>query len=130
MKLDLAAALGAEDEASIQRLTLYIPSRDQFGNAIRDRKKWITDAVHLLCSIGGGATTFPPVNGAWLNEQTGQIVEEETTLVYCFVKLDRFIGCLPRLRNFLHRMGRVTNQGEVSIEFDNFFFRIVSFDDK
>jgi hypothetical protein len=35
---------------------------------------------------------------------------------------------LPRLREFLHRMGRETNQGEIAFEFDGRFYRIRTFD--
>ncbi|HZU37332.1 MAG TPA: hypothetical protein VFA18_15520 [Gemmataceae bacterium] len=40
----------------------------------------------------------------------------------------RMVGSLPRLREFLHRMGRETNQGEIAFEFDGRFYRIRNFD--
>jgi len=39
-----------------------------------------------------------------------------------------FLQNLPRLREFLHRMGRETNQGEVAFEFAGRFYRIRMFD--
>ena len=39
-----------------------------------------------------------------------------------------FLEELPRLRRFLHRLGRDTNQGEVAVEFDGRFYRITKFD--
>jgi hypothetical protein len=50
-------------------------------------------------------------------------------VVYSFVsRPDEFLRHLPRLRAFLHRMGRETNQGEVAFEFDDRFYRIRQFD--
>jgi hypothetical protein len=38
-----------------------------------------------------------------------------------------FVAGLPRLREFLHRLGRETNQGEIGFEFDGCFYRIRNF---
>lgn len=35
---------------------------------------------------------------------------------------------LNRIREFLHRMGRDTNQGEIAFELDDGFYRIRKFD--
>jgi len=43
-------------------------------------------------------------------------------------RMFRMVGSLPRLREFLHRMGRETNQGEIAFEFDGRFYRIRNFD--
>ncbi|TVS20739.1 MAG: hypothetical protein EA424_02440 [Planctomycetaceae bacterium] len=42
---------------------------------------------------------------------------------------DAFLANLPRIREFLHRMGRETNQGEIAFEFDGRFYRIRRFDE-
>jgi hypothetical protein len=50
-------------------------------------------------------------------------------IVYSFVpRPEQLTKNLPRLRAFLHRMGRETNQGEIAFEFDNRFYRIRRFD--
>jgi hypothetical protein len=49
-------------------------------------------------------------------------------VVYSYVKPGPFLEELPRLRRFLHRLGRDTNQGEVVVEFDGRFYRITKFD--
>ena len=67
----------------------------------------------LLSNIGGGATVLPPVDGAWFNPDTGRLIKEKIILAYTYVQPSRFIGSLPRVRAFLHRMGRQTRQGEV-----------------
>lgn len=49
-------------------------------------------------------------------------------VLYTYVRFEQLIATLPRLRRFLHRMGRETRQGEVAVEFDGCFYRIVAFD--
>ena len=49
-------------------------------------------------------------------------------MLYTYVRFDQLIASLPRLRRFLHRMGREARQGEVAFEFDGSFYRIVDFD--
>ena len=50
-------------------------------------------------------------------------------VIYSFVsRPDEFLKQLPRLRGFLHRLGRETNQGEIAFEFDDRFYRIRQFD--
>jgi hypothetical protein len=49
-------------------------------------------------------------------------------VIYSHVRPESFLQNLPRLREFLHRMGRETNQGEVAFEFDGRFYRIRTFD--
>jgi hypothetical protein len=48
--------------------------------------------------------------------------------LYSFIRPAKFIPNLPRIREFLHRMGRETNQGEVAFEFDGRFYQIREFD--
>jgi hypothetical protein len=56
------------------------------------------------------------------------IIWEQPIIVYSFIQGDQFFQALPRLREFLHRMGRETNQGEIAFEFDGQFYRIRTFD--
>lgn len=66
-ELDLAAALGAEREASTQILSLYIPNKDRHGRPIRT-VPWIREAQAILTRIGEGYTTTPPHEGGWETE--------------------------------------------------------------
>jgi hypothetical protein len=70
---------------------------------------------------------MPPVEGGWLNDQ-GEIICESPVIVYSFIRPDQFLSNLPRLREFLHRLGRETNQGEIVFEFGGRFYRIRTFD--
>jgi len=57
-----------------------------------------------------------------------QLVWEETRIVYCFIHSEQLVAKRTALREFLHRFGRETNQGEVVAEFDGWFYRIKRFD--
>jgi hypothetical protein len=67
------------------------------------------------------------VEGSWRNDQ-GETIWENPVIVYSFIRPDEFLSNLPRLREFLHRMGRETNQGEIAFEFDGRYYRIWNFD--
>lgn len=127
VELDVADELGASEETSVQQLTLYLPTRDEDGNDIADQASWIEEATHLLAAIGGGYTALPPYEGGWVNEE-GDLIVEKVFLIYTYVKPDQFLAELPRLREFLHRLGRDSNQGEVAFQFDTMFYRITEFD--
>jgi hypothetical protein len=126
-EVDLAAALGAEDDYAIQCFSVYIPNRDREGQEIGNQRKWVLEALRLLSENNRGATAMPPVEGGWRSDE-GPIVWENPVIVYSFIRGEEFAQSLPRLREFLHRMGRETNQGEVAFEFDGRFYRIRNFD--
>jgi hypothetical protein len=126
-QIDLGNALGAAEEGSAERLTLYIPSRDRDSVAF-DPQPWIEEALRLLSRIGGGATAMPPADGAWLNPETDALVREKVVLVYTFIDPDRFERELPDLRRFLHRLGQETRQGEVVCEFQAVLFKPRDYD--
>jgi hypothetical protein len=127
-EIDLASLLGAGQDVSHQVLTLYIPDRDRENNEIGTQRKWVLEAADLLARMGGGVTIMPPTEGGWLDEQHGRIIWEHPVIVYTYIKPDQFVQTLPRLREFLHRMGRETNQGEIAVEFDGQFYRITRYD--
>jgi hypothetical protein len=125
--VNLAHALGAGEAVAAQCFTLYVPNKDKEDQEIGTQRRWVLDALRLLSEINGGATAIP-VEGGWLNAE-GKIILEHPVVVYSFLPdPDKFLQNLPRIREFLHRMGRETNQGEVAFEFDDRFYRIHHFD--
>lgn len=126
-EVDLGAALGADAGISTQCFTVYVPNKDRDSKEIGNQRKWVLEAICLLSEINGGATAMPPVEGGWLNDQE-QIIWENPVVVYSFIRPDQFLTNLPRVREFLHRLGRETNQGEIAFEFDGRFYRIRNFD--
>lgn len=125
--MDLGAALGAEEGFSTQTFSIYVPNKDRHGREFGDQRKWVLEAIQMLTEINGGATAMPPVEGAWLDDEGG-LLWENPVVIYSFVRPDRFAESLSRVREFLHRLGRETDQGEIAFEFDEVFYRIRSFD--
>jgi hypothetical protein len=107
---------------------LLHPQRGPRRQQVRSTPLGGGGAGALLSDIGGGATVLPPVDGAWFNPDTGMLIKEKIVLAYTYVQPGRFIRSLPRVRAFLHRMGRQTRQGEVVAEFANRLYRITTFD--
>lgn len=125
--VDLADAVGAADSALSECLTLYIPGKDRNGNAI-DQTPWIGEALALLAQIGGRANILPPVEGTWLNPDTGVLIQDSVVLAHTYVEPALFEASLGWLRGFLHRLGRETNQAEVAFEFADRLYKIRHFD--
>ena len=125
--VDIAQELGADAGVSTQCFTIYIPNKDKQGEEIGNQRQWVLDAKKLLCEINRGATVMPPVEGGWVNDE-GIAIWENPVVVYSFVRAEAFSANLAKLRAFLHRLGRETNQGEVVFEFGDRFFRIRTFD--
>lgn len=126
IELDLAAAFGVVDSSS-QCFSIYVPNKDRHGEEIGNQRKWVLEAMKLLSEINGGATAMPPVEGGWLSDED-MIIWENPVVVYSFIRPDEFVANIQRLREFLHRMGRETKQGEIAFEFDGRFYRIRNFD--
>jgi hypothetical protein len=127
MEFDLGRELGSDEGYSSQRITLYIPNKDKDGRELTNVEKWVNGARELLSQIGGGATAYPPADGNWVDEKGG-ILWEQTRIIFCYVYPDRLLAKATELREFLHRFGRETNQGEVVVEFDDLFWRIKRYD--
>jgi hypothetical protein len=125
--IDLAATLGAELGYSKRSFSVYIPDKDKSGKPVPNQPQWIEEAIQLLCEINGGATAMPPVDGGWMNDD-GVIIREKPVVVYSYIRAAAFVAGLNRIREFLHRMGRETNQGEIAFEFDGQFYRIRHFE--
>ena len=121
--IDFGESIGSSTGISVQQLTLYIPNKDQNNREIGNQRMWVLEAAELLSEIGGGFTILPPVEGGWVNE-LGEIIWEQPVLVYTFIKPGPFLNAVPQLKEFLHRLGRETNQGEVVVDFDGRLHKI------
>jgi hypothetical protein len=57
-------------------------------------------------------------------------VFDDTTIVFSYVApQDLTPGTLAELREFLHRLGRETNQGEIGLVLDGHYIGITGFDE-
>lgn len=124
--LDLAEALGATDSSGLC-FSVYVPNKDREGNEIGNQRQWVLELIRMLSEMNGGATAMPPAEGGWVGDN-GVIVWEKPVVVYSFVQTERFLASLPQIREFLHRMGRETKQGEIAFQFGTQFYRIQVFD--
>jgi hypothetical protein len=116
--VNLEEALGAGRLASLQRVSLYFPDRDRSGAAVPQLEQWLGTAMSLFADVNGGATRLPVALGLWKPEGGGAIVQENTTVVYSFIRDTlRFEANIERLAAFIHSFGRHANQGEVMVEF-------------
>jgi hypothetical protein len=125
--VNLVDGLGATEEATLDRITIYVPSRDRDGNPV-EFEDWVLRTLELLSQVGGGATRMPPAQGAWLNPESRALIIEEVTLVYSYIDADALLERLSDLRRLLHEMGRALNQGEVVVEVNDRFYKIREFD--
>jgi hypothetical protein len=126
-QFDLAVEIGAQIDFATQCFTIYIPNKDKKGIELGNQRKWILEALKLLTDLNGGATTMPPTEGVWGNDE-GDLIWEHAVVVYSFIRPISFRANLLRVREFLHRMGQETNQGEVAVEFEGRFYLIRDFD--
>ncbi len=138
--LNLAELLGVQEEPSVQQLALYIPDKNRHGDKIDNLEGWIEEAKKILSVIGGsGATAMPPADGSWLKFESRaldadavteqDLLFEKTIIIYSYIEPEKFMKNLQPLREFLHRFGRETDQGEVVFEFDLKFYKISKYDE-
>ena len=125
---DVKKLLGATKPTGTLLIVLFIPNRDRFENEI-DHERWVSESLEVLGFAFGGATAYPQSRGVWRDDERSILVYEEPTIVNCYVDPnivnDRNVA---ELREFLHRMGRETEQGEIGFVFDEKFYRITDFD--
>jgi hypothetical protein len=108
---------------------LFVPSQDRSGRDI-DHDSWVTRALETLGTLFRGATAYPRARGVWRDdEREGELRYEEPTVVTCYADPAALTDTArSRLRAFLHRLGRETNQGEVGIVIGDKYYGITEFD--
>jgi hypothetical protein len=131
MSGSLHEGLGAGPPAGVDQITLFVPSVDRDGEAI-DQAYWTEQALGTFGALFRGATAFPPGRGVWRDDDRGgELVYDETQMVVSYVADGLLTDdeTLKRLREFLRRMGRAANQGEIGIVIDGTYFGIVDFEE-
>ncbi|NOY24314.1 MAG: hypothetical protein GXP62_00430 [Oligoflexia bacterium] len=125
---DLHTSLGAGPPAGAIQITMFIPSVDR-DHAPIDQLRWRDEALKTLGLLFRGATAFPPGRGVWRDDQTGELVFDDTVMVTSYVPGDALAGsAVAELRAFLHRMGREAKQGEIGVVFDDRYYGITDYD--
>ncbi len=99
---------------------IFIPSVDRAGHVISEGQSyWVEECLSLMGTLFGGATAFPPARGVWRDDESEDLIYDNTVIVFSYVSEDDLTGeSGHKLREFLMRLGRETNQGEVGIFVD------------
>ena len=127
---ELYEALGAGPPAGVDQVTLFVPSVDREGAPI-DQAYWTNQALAVFGRLFRGATAFPPGRGVWRDdERGGQLVYDDTQMVTSYVIEGAFDDddVVKSLKEFLCRMGREANQGEIGIVIDGSYLGIVDYE--
>lgn len=121
--------LGATQPTGSLPIVLFVPSRDRDGRDV-DHDYWVTRALETLGILFRGATAYPRARGVWRDdEREGELRYEDPTVVTCYADPAAMTDTArSRLRAFLHRLGRETNQGEVGIVIGDKYYGITEFD--
>ena len=121
INLDIANEFGAQPKG--QRFAIYIPNKDRHGQTVA-QGKWVEEGLRLMARICGGASAMPPIQGAWLNPQTNELIIEEPVVIYSYIEAETFALRLGEFREFIYRLGTETSQGQMAFEFDGEFYLI------
>jgi hypothetical protein len=71
---------------------------------------------------------MPADEGGWTLSPNRAIIWENPVVIFTCVRTEAFLDALSRIREFVHGLGRETNQGEVVVWFERRFYRIRNFD--
>ena len=125
----IQAALGATHPVGGEPITLFIPSQNRAGEAI-DQDRWTDEALGTLGRLFRGATAFPPGKGVWRDDaKGGALLREITVMVVSYMSKTQLRDGLGFLREFLHRFGRETGQGEVGVVISRCYYGISVYDE-
>ena len=122
------AVLGAQIFDRDIHLEIYLPTKDSNGHVLLDHALWVDRAEILFCMLFGGATRESDAEGLWLNPETRVIIRERTARVYSFTSAERFAVAGAEIREFLHKFGKLTGQGEVAFSINSNLIGITRFD--
>jgi len=127
----IGKALGSGRPAGTKLLLLFVPSVDREGKPI-DHERWVDEALTVLATLFRGATAYPRGRGKWRDdERGGTLATDEPTIVISYAEPKLVTPAnLRRPREFLHRLGREANQGEVGIVIEGQYRGITVFDEE
>lgn len=112
-------------------IQVFIPSVDRTGVTIqKGQEHWVQECLKVLGMQFGGATAFPPAQGVWRDDSVGELVWDETVVVFSYVPDDEIDEqAAAEVRRFLLRLGRETNQGEVGLLIDGDYIGIRTYEE-
>ena len=111
-------------------MSVLVPSQTRGGVAI-DHAAWKTQTIEEMAKLFRGATAIEGDGGWRDDDQSGGIVVEKVSMVFSLMaKSDWNKKTAAQLAQFLRRMGRETNQGEIGLMVNAEYFPIREFDDE
>lgn len=129
VRTNIKRTLGATYPVGASQVVLFIPDRSRDGGSI-DQQYWVDEALNVMGRLFRGATAFPPGRGVWRDDEAGGgLLKEQTVMVVSYVAPELLApATLKSLREFLHRFGRETRQGEVGIVINSKYYGISRYD--
>ena len=126
---NIERTLGATYPVGASQVVLFVPDRNREG-AFIDQDDRVDQALDIMGKLFRGATAFPPGRGVWRDDEAGEkLLNEQTVMVVSYVDAKLLTAhTLRSLREFLHRLGRETQQGEVGIVIDSKYYGISRYD--
>lgn len=114
--MNILEQLGAVEEPSIQKFSIYLPNKDKDKTVVQNIGDWVTAAIHVMAHINEGCTSIPAASGAY-KHRDGTIEENETVVVYSFIRdPNAFESRFHEIAAFVHRFGQETRQESVLVE--------------
>ncbi|MBI3001679.1 MAG: hypothetical protein HYY46_24970 [Deltaproteobacteria bacterium] len=129
VRTNIKRTLGATYPVGASQVVLFIPDHSRDGDSI-DQQYWVDEALNVMGRLFRGATAFPPGRGVWRDDEAGgRLLKEQTVMVVSYVAPELLTATtLKSLREFLHRFGRETLQGEVGIVINSKYYGISRYD--
>ena len=128
-RANIKRTLGATYPVGASQVVLFFPDHSRDGDSI-DQQYWVDEALNVMGDLFRGATAFPPGRGVWRDDEAGgRLLKEQTVMVVSYVAPKLLTpATLKSLREFLHRFGRETRQGEVGIVINSKYYGISRYD--
>ena len=80
----IRASLGSGRQRAL--VLLFIPSIERNGTTAVDHNRWSEDAMKMLGTVFGGATSFPRARGVWRDDERDRaLVFDEPVMVWSLV---------------------------------------------
>lgn len=129
VRTNIRRTLGATYPVGASQVVLFIPDHNRDGDSI-DHQYWVDEGLNVMGRLFRGATAFPPGRGVWRDDEAGgRLLKEQTVMVVSYVAPELLTATtLKSLREFLHRFGRETLQGEVGIVINGKYYGISRYD--
>lgn len=125
---EFLVAMGASPVERSVPILMFIPSVDRFGAPV-DQPMWTDEALAVLGKLFGGATALPAGRGSWWDSDLGALLHESIVVIFCLASAEQTsdVELLKDLGDFLCRMGREANQGEVGVVIKGRYFGIYDY---